>query len=52
MFYQREDKDSYVLRGAGQNGIIDAGTAPSDDWLWSFTAPKTNALPAPAIQRK
>jgi len=52
MFYQRDDKDSYVLRGAGQNGTIDQGTVPADDWLWSFTAPKTNALPTGATTRK
>jgi hypothetical protein len=52
MFYQRDDKDSYVLRGAGQNGIIDQGTVPTDDWLWSFTAPMTNALPVGAGQPK
>jgi len=52
MFYRRDDKDSYVLRGAGQNGIIDQGTVPSDDWLWSFTAPTTNSPPAAATTRK
>jgi hypothetical protein len=36
IFYQRIDKDNYVLRGAGANGIIDSAKAPSDDWLWSF----------------
>ena len=52
MFYQRDDKDSYVLRGAGQNGIIDQDAVPSDDWLWSFTAPTTNAAPAKAAKKK
>jgi ABC-type Na+ efflux pump permease subunit len=51
MFYHREDKDNYALRGAGQNGIIDQGKVPSDDWLWSFTAP-TNAPPALGTKRK
>jgi hypothetical protein len=52
MFYQREDKDSYVLRGAGPNGTIDPDAVPSDDWLWSFTAPTTNSPPAAATKRK
>ncbi len=51
MFYQRDEKDGYVLRGAGLNGMIDQGTVPSDDWLWTFTAPATNT-PAGATQRK
>ena len=51
MFYQRDDKDSYVLRGAGQNGTIDQGTVPSDDWLWTYPAP-TNSAPAAATTRK
>jgi ABC-type transport system involved in cytochrome c biogenesis permease component len=51
MFYQRDEKDSYVLRGAGPNGIIEHGKGPSDDWLWSFTAPPTNA-PAGGTQQK
>ena len=51
MFYQRADKDGYVLRGVGPNGVIDQGKVPSDDWLWSFTAPVTNT-PTGATQRK
>jgi hypothetical protein len=52
MFYQRDEKDGYVLRGAGQNRIIDHGKVPSDDWLWSFTAPATNTLPTAPTKRK
>jgi len=48
---RRDDKDSYVLRGVGPNGVIDQGKVPSDDWLWSFTTPATNA-PAGATIRK
>jgi hypothetical protein len=44
MFYQRDESGSYSLRGAGNNGAIDAGTNPSDDWLWAFTTP-TNRPP-------
>jgi len=51
MFYQRDDKDGYSLRGVGWNGVVDRGKVPSDDWLWSFTAPATNA-PAGTTQRK
>ena len=47
MFYQRDDQGGYVLRGAGFNGTIDAGTAASDDWLWAFTTP-TNKPPTGA----
>ena len=34
--YQRVDKNSYTLRGAGANGVIDSPKTPSDDWLWAF----------------
>jgi hypothetical protein len=51
MFYQRDDKGGYSLRGVGWNGVIDQAKVPSDDWLWSFTSPATNA-PAGATQPK
>jgi len=44
LIYQRIDKDSYILRGAGANGIIDQAKSASDDWLWSFPS-ATNAAP-------
>lgn len=52
MFYQRDAKAGYELRGVGPNGIIDQGKLPSDDLLWSFTPPATNAPPAKAANRK
>jgi hypothetical protein len=42
--YQRIEKESYILRGAGANGIIDSAKAPSDDWLWAFPSPTNAAL--------
>jgi hypothetical protein len=51
--YQRVDKDSYILRGAGANGIIDQTKtkAPSDDWLWSFPV-VTNSVPGAVTNAK
>ena len=51
MFYQRNDRGGYDLRGAGPNGTIDQGKTTSDDWLWSFPA-ATNSTPATAIKGK
>lgn len=51
MIYQRIDKESYILRGAGANGIIDQAKTPSDDWLWSFPS-ATNAAPGAATRGK
>jgi hypothetical protein len=51
MYYERTDKGSYLLRGAGPNGVIDQGKTPSDDWLWSFPA-GTNTPPSAMSGRK
>jgi hypothetical protein len=49
--FQYIDKNSYILRGAGANGIIDQSKAPSDDWLWAFPG-STNAAPGAGIKGK
>ena len=50
MSYQRDDKNSYALRGAGPDGNVGGKTVVSrDDWLWSLTA-TTNEVP-PAVMR-
>jgi hypothetical protein len=51
MFYQRDEQNSYVLRGAGPDGKIAQGLVPSDDWLWAFK-PATNAAPSSVIKRR
>jgi ABC-type Na+ efflux pump permease subunit len=51
LIYERNDKDSYTLRGAGANGIIDQAKATSDDWLWSFPS-ATNATPGTVTNGK
>jgi hypothetical protein len=34
--YQRMDTDSFILRGAGANGLIEQSKKTADDWLWAF----------------
>jgi hypothetical protein len=46
--YQRVDGDSFILRGAGGNGMIEQSKKASDDWLWAFPM-ATNAPPGAAV---
>lgn len=36
LHYQRLDNDSFTLRGAGPNSLIEPAQSVSDDWLWVF----------------
>lgn len=43
LLYVREGPDRFRLIGVGFNGVHDQNRAGSDDWVWAFPAPVTNA---------